>query len=59
MEGDARALMRIDLTPSGAPYDRRLPTRLSSLAAVDEPAGTPRRMRLDHDGLLDWLGSLD
>lgn len=54
MEGDARALMRIDLTPSGAPYDRRLPTRLSSLAAVDEPAGTPRRMRLDHDGQGHW-----
>jgi blue copper oxidase len=54
MEGDARALMRIDLTPSGAPYDRRLPTRLSSLAAPVEPMGAPRRMRLDHDGRGHW-----
>lgn len=54
MEGDARALMRIDLTLSGAPYDRRLPTRLSSLTAPVEPTGAPRRMRLDHDGQGHW-----
>ena len=54
MEGDARALMRIDLTPTGAPYDRRLPTRLSSLATPVEPTGAPRRMRLDHDGQGHW-----
>lgn len=54
MEGDARALMRIDLTPSGAPYDRRLPTHLSNLAAPLEPTGAPRRMQLDHDGRGHW-----
>lgn len=54
MEGDARALMRIDLTATGAPYDRRMPSRLSSLAAPVEPAGTPRRMRLGHDGQGHW-----
>jgi suppressor of ftsI/bilirubin oxidase len=54
MEGDARALMRIDLTPTGAPYDRRLPTRLSSLSTPVEPTGAPRRMRLDHDGRGHW-----
>lgn len=54
MEGEARALMRIDLTASGAPYDRRMPMRLSSLSAAAKPAGTPRRMRLDHDGQGHW-----
>lgn len=54
MEGDARALMRIDLATSGTPYDRRLPARLSGLAAPVEPAGTPRRMRLGHDGQGHW-----
>lgn len=55
MEGDARALIRIDLATSGTPYDRRLPARLSSLAAPVEPAGTPRRMRLGHDGQGHWM----
>ena len=54
MEGDARALMRIDLTASGAPYDRRMPSRLSGLATPAEPAGTLRRMRLGHDGQGHW-----
>jgi suppressor of ftsI/bilirubin oxidase len=54
MEGDARALMRIDLTATEALYDRRMPTRLSSLAAPVELAGTPRRMQLGHDGKGHW-----
>jgi len=54
MEGDARALMRIDLTATEALYDRRMPTRLSSLAAPVELASTPRRMQLGHDGKGHW-----
>lgn len=54
MEGDARALMRIDLTATEALYDRRMPTRLSSLAAPVELAGTPRRMQLGHDSKGHW-----
>ena len=54
MEGDARALMRIDPTASGTPYDRRVPTRLSSLVAPAESVGTPRRMQLGHDGKGHW-----
>lgn len=54
MEGDARALMRIDLAAAGVPYDRRMPSRLSSLAAPAEPAGALRRMRLGHDGQGHW-----
>lgn len=54
MEGDARALMRIDLAPSSTPYDRRLPARLSSLSAPVEPAGAARRIQLGHDGKGHW-----
>jgi suppressor of ftsI/bilirubin oxidase len=54
MEGDALALMRIDLEPSSTPYDRRLPARLSSLTAPAEPAGAARRMQLGHDGKGHW-----
>ena len=54
MEGDARALMRIDLAPSSTLYDRRLPARLSSLTAPAEPAGAARRMQLGHDGQGHW-----
>jgi blue copper oxidase len=55
MEGDARALMRIDLKPS-AKYERRMPTVLSSLAAVPLPvtANPPRRMQLRHNDKGNW-----
>lgn len=53
MEGDARALMRIDLKPS-AKYERRMPTVLSSLSAATAPANPPRRMQLGHNGKGNW-----
>ncbi|MDO8906734.1 multicopper oxidase family protein [Hydrogenophaga sp.] len=53
MEGDARALMRIDLKPS-AKYERRMPTALSSLPAVTASANPPRRMQLGHNDKGNW-----
>ena len=53
MEGDARALMRIDLKPS-APYERRMPTVLSSLPAATASANPARRMQLGHNGQGNW-----
>jgi len=54
MEGDARALMRIDLKPS-APYERRMPTVLSSLPAATTALASPsRRMQLGHNGKGNW-----
>ncbi|OGB17053.1 MAG: hypothetical protein A2W72_09940 [Burkholderiales bacterium RIFCSPLOWO2_12_67_14] len=53
MEGDARALMRIDLKPS-AKYERRMPTVLSSLPAAITSPNPPRRLRLGHNGQGNW-----
>jgi blue copper oxidase len=53
MEGDARALMRIDLKPS-AKYERRMPAVLSSLTELATPSGEPRRMQLGHNGRGNW-----
>lgn len=53
MEGDARALMRIDLKPS-AKYERRMPTLLSSLPAVPAAANPVRRMQLGHNDKGNW-----
>lgn len=53
MEGDARALMRIDLKPS-ARYERRMPTVLSSLPAATVSANPARRMQLGHNGKGNW-----
>lgn len=53
MEGDARALMRIDLKPS-APYERRMPTVLSSLPAAIISPNPPRRLQLGHSGQGNW-----
>lgn len=53
MEGEARALMRIDLKPS-ATYERRMPTVLSSLTEAAVPSGLPRRMQLGHNGRGNW-----
>jgi suppressor of ftsI/bilirubin oxidase len=53
MEGDARALMRIDLKPS-APYERRIPTVLSSLPEATTSANPARRMQLGHNGQGNW-----
>ena len=53
MEGDARALMRIDLKAS-AKYERRMPTVLSSLPAAIASANPSRRMQLGHNGKGNW-----
>lgn len=53
MEGDARALMRIDLKAS-AKYERRMPTVLSSLPAATASANPVRRMQLGHNGKGNW-----
>lgn len=53
MEGDARALMRIDLKPS-ARYERRMPAVLSSLPAAPATTNPPRRMQLGHNGKGNW-----
>ena len=53
MEGDARALMRIDLKPS-ARYERRMPTVLSSLPAVTSSENPARRLQLGHNGKGNW-----
>jgi suppressor of ftsI/bilirubin oxidase len=53
MEGDARALMRIDLKPS-AKYERRIPTVLSSLPEATASQNPPRRMQLGHNGQGNW-----
>lgn len=53
MEGEARALMRIDLRAS-AKYERRMPTVLSSLPAATASANPPRRMQLGHNGKGNW-----
>lgn len=53
MEGDAQALMRIDLKPS-AKYERRMPAVLSSLTELATPSGEPRRMQLGHNGRGNW-----
>lgn len=53
MEGDARALMRIDVKPS-AKYERRIPTVLSSLPAATASQNPPRRMQLGHNGQGNW-----
>ncbi|WP_291212542.1 multicopper oxidase family protein [Hydrogenophaga sp.] len=53
MEGDARALMRIDLKQS-ARYERRVPAVLSSLPAAPANANPPRRMQLGHNGTGNW-----
>lgn len=53
MEGEARALLRIDVKSSPA-YANKIPATLSRLPAAKAPAGTPRRIRLAHDGKGNW-----
>lgn len=53
MEGESRALMRIDLKPS-ARYERRIPTVLSSLPEATAFPNPPRRMQLGHNGQGNW-----
>ncbi|MBI3041730.1 MAG: multicopper oxidase family protein [Betaproteobacteria bacterium] len=53
MEGEPRALLRIDLKSSPA-YPRKVPATLSMLPAAKAPSGTPRRIKLAHDGKGKW-----
>lgn len=53
MEGEARALLRIDVK-SSPEYTRRIPAVLSGLPAAKGPPGTPRPIRLAHDGKGQW-----
>ncbi len=53
MEGEARALMRIDIQPS-AKYERSMPMVLSHLNEAAVPSGPPRRMQLGHNGRGNW-----
>ena len=53
MEGEPRALLRIDVKPS-AEYARKIPATLSQLPAAKAPAGAPRRIRLAQDGKGRW-----
>ena len=52
-EGEARALLRIDVKPSPA-YGKKIPTTLSVLPAVKIPAGAPRHIKLAQDGKGQW-----
>ncbi len=52
MEGEARALLRIDVKPSPA-YTRRIPASLSKLPAAKDP-GHRRPVKLAHDGKGKW-----
>lgn len=53
MEGEPRALLRIDVKPS-PPYARKVPAALSKLPAAKAPDGAPRRIKLAHDGKGNW-----
>jgi len=53
MEGEARALLRIDVTSSPA-YKEHVPAKLSNLADAKTPAGAPRRIKLAQDGKGKW-----
>ena len=53
MEGDARALLRIDV--KGSPdYTRAIAATLSSLPGAKTPPGGPRRIKLALDGNRRW-----
>lgn len=52
-EGEARALLRIDVKPAPG-YANKVPATLSRLPAARAPAGSPRRIRLAHDGKSNW-----
>ncbi len=54
MDGDPRALLRIDVKSSPA-YTKKIPDKLSALPAPKKATGgTPRRMKLAHDGKGSW-----
>ena len=53
MEGEARALLRIDVKGSPS-YTRTIPATLSSLPAAKARPGAPRRIELAHDGKQRW-----
>lgn len=53
MEGEPRALLRIDVASTGA-YEGRIPVTLSTLPAVKRPAGRHRSMKLAHNGKGGW-----
>ncbi len=53
MEGEARALLRIDVKSSRA-YTKTLPLTLSTLSTAKPPAGAPRRIKLAQDGKSKW-----
>jgi blue copper oxidase len=52
-EGQPRALLRIDLKPSPE-YTKTIPATLSELPAASAPPGTPRPIKLGHDGQGHW-----
>ena len=53
MEGDARALLRIDVKGS-PPYTKAIPATLSSLRVAKPPAGAPRHIKLALSGNRRW-----
>jgi suppressor of ftsI/bilirubin oxidase len=53
MEGEPRALLRIDVKPS-PPYARKIPATLSKLPSFKASAGAPRRIKLAQDGKGKW-----
>jgi suppressor of ftsI/bilirubin oxidase len=53
MEGQAGALLRIDVKSSPA-YANKIPATLSRLPAAKVPGGSPRRIKLAHDGKGNW-----
>ncbi|MDP1692180.1 MAG: multicopper oxidase domain-containing protein [Burkholderiaceae bacterium] len=52
-EGEPHALLRIDVKPSPG-YTNKIPATLSGLPAAKAPPGTPRRIKLAHDGKGQW-----
>ena len=52
MEGEPRALLRIDVKP--AAYARKIPAALSKLPAAKVPHDAPRRIKLAQDGKGKW-----
>lgn len=53
MEGEARALLRIDVAGSH-PYAKKIPAKLSQLAAPRVPHGMPRPMKLAQNAKGEW-----
>lgn len=53
MEGEPRALLRIDVKPSAA-YTKKVPPTLSKLPAAKVPHDAPRRIKLAQGGKGKW-----